>query len=249
MKGMVVHAGGWDTSIDDVRNVVVPNETDSYVPVPYGDFINTTIARLSNLNLRVVDQKFALARSGGQMFGALRCQNGINQPDWSLSIGLRSSYDRSLKIGLAAGHEVFVCDNLAFSGEVVMQRMHTGGVLVELPNRIDNMLGKVVTYKDKIMNEISLFKESVVDDLLAHDVIFDAARHQIIGPGNIIDIVDEWNHPTYDEFEECNAWSLFNAFTTVMGKKNPAVIMTKTVSLTNLFNNRFAKDAEYEQVA
>jgi hypothetical protein len=33
------------------------------------------------------------------------------------SIGIRNSHDKSLRLGLTAGLRVFVCSNMAFSGE------------------------------------------------------------------------------------------------------------------------------------
>jgi hypothetical protein len=77
------------------------------------------------------------------MFGVLTCTNGIAHKDYGLAIGLRTSYDRSLSVRMIAGTHVLCCDNLAFSGEVSMQRKHTANVFRDLPDLICRMLSGV----------------------------------------------------------------------------------------------------------
>jgi predicted SpoU family rRNA methylase len=61
------------------------------------------------------------------MFAVLTYSNGVEE-DMGLSIGIRNSYDKSMSIGVALGARVFVCDNLAISGEIRIVRKHTAGV-------------------------------------------------------------------------------------------------------------------------
>jgi hypothetical protein len=92
---LVVHRGGWQASQADLASVPVPEPTDSYVPVPYGRFVEEVELHVPRFGLKVKDARFALAREGEQMFGVLSCTNGHGATDWGLAIGLRNSYDRS----------------------------------------------------------------------------------------------------------------------------------------------------------
>jgi hypothetical protein len=75
------------------------------------------------------------------MFGVLTCANGKPAVDYALAIGLRSSTDRGLAVGIAAsGVRLFICDNLAFFGEVTAQRKHTAHVFRDQPDLIYRML-------------------------------------------------------------------------------------------------------------
>nr|MBS0019438.1 hypothetical protein [Gammaproteobacteria bacterium] len=49
-------------------------------------------------------------------------------------VGLRGSYDQTLPRGLAVGSRVFVCDNLAFSGEVTIKTKQTTFIGQRLPS-------------------------------------------------------------------------------------------------------------------
>src|SRR6185295_13974528 len=106
-----------------------------------------------------------------QMFGVLSCRNGRPDQDYCLAIGLRSSYDRTLSVGLAAGSRVFCCDNLAFSGEVQAARKHTVHVLRDLPDMVYRMLSNVCQQRGRIDEEIGAMKQRIVTTHEAHHVM------------------------------------------------------------------------------
>src|SRR5438093_3947750 len=153
-QDLVVHRGGWDSTAADLASVLVPDHTESYVAVPYGRLLEEVKLQVPRFGLKVVGERFALARDGNQMFGVLSCTNGHNAEDWCLAIGLRSSYDRSLAVGLVAGSHVFVCDNLAFHGETEATRKHTVHVFRDLPDMVYKLLSGVSALQSLIKNDI-----------------------------------------------------------------------------------------------
>src|SRR5438093_13614916 len=98
---LVVHRGGWEATKADLAAVPVPDPTDSYVPVPYGRFVEEVELHVPRFGLRITDEQFALARDGQQMFGVLTCTNGHGNDEYGLAIALRNSYNRSLSAELA----------------------------------------------------------------------------------------------------------------------------------------------------
>src|SRR5260221_7041599 len=115
---LLAHRVGWSATKADLAAVSIPEPTDSYHPVPSSRFIEEVALHIPRFGLRVQSEQFALAREGRQMFGVLTCVNGKPEADYGLVIGVRSSYDRSLAVSMCSGSRCFVCDNLAFSGEV-----------------------------------------------------------------------------------------------------------------------------------
>src|SRR5205807_1578946 len=73
----------------------------------------------------IVSQAHALAREGQRYFGLLQIVNGTFHDDYSLIMGIRNSHDKAFPAALCLGSGVFVCDNLAFSGEIKLARKHT----------------------------------------------------------------------------------------------------------------------------
>ena len=125
-------ASGEYCTLDELRNIPLPEETPTYKPVSHFD-LATNLAEVSGTLLRdyVLDRsQYGLARDGAQLFGIHTYRNGSDS--MGLSIGFRNSYDKSMSVGIAIGASVFVCDNLALTGKIAIARKHTSNVWQDL---------------------------------------------------------------------------------------------------------------------
>ena len=59
-------------------------------------------------------------------------------------LGLRNSHDKTFPAGIVAGSAVFICDNLAFSGEVKLARKHTTHITRDLPRLVQSAVGQLM---------------------------------------------------------------------------------------------------------
>jgi len=232
---LVVHRGGWDSTAADLASVAVPEPTESYVPVPYGRLVEEVKLHVPRFGLKVIEERYALAREGNQMFGVLSCRNGHNVQDWCLAIGIRSSYDRSLAVGLVAGSHVFVCDNLAFHGESGVSRKHTANVFRDLPDLIYSMLSRVSVLNARMAEEIAGMKVLPVTQERAHHVMVEAVQAGILPASRLPKVIEAWEEPRHEEFAPRTAWSLFNAFTEVQKSASPRFQMEGSLRLSSLF--------------
>jgi len=237
---LMLHAGGWSAGPGELAAVPLPPSTDSYVPVPYLRLIEEVKLQLPRFGLAVSREEYGLAREGRQMFGVLSCRNGRPDLDYCLAIGLRSSYDRSLSVGLVAGSRVFCCDNLAFSGEVQTARKHTVNVLRDLPDMVYRMLMRVAAAKDSIDREIARMKACSVDDRTAHHLMMAAMRRRAIRAARLPQVLNAWLTPSHEEFRPRTAWSLLNAFTEVQKSASPCVQMEGGLRLSTLFREELS---------
>ncbi|HXC67588.1 MAG TPA: DUF932 domain-containing protein [Nitrospiraceae bacterium] len=238
---LMLHAGGWNASKADLAAVPVPDPTDSYHPVPYGRFVEEVELHLPRFGLKVQSEAFGLAREGGQMFGVLTCTNGHNAKDYALAVGLRNSYDRSLSVGLVTGTRVFCCDNLAFSGEVRMQRKHTANVFRDLPDLIYRMLTQVSSMRERIRDEVADMKARAMTPERAHHLMVEAVKGGVLAASRLPKVLEAWEKPKHDEFASRSAWSLFNAFTEVQKDQSPRVQIDSSLRLSSLFRAKLAQ--------
>jgi len=234
MSTLTLHRGGWSATSADLASVPVPDETPSYVPVPYGRLIEEVKLHIPRFGLQVEDERYALAREGNQLFGVLTCRNG-HVDDWGLAIGLRSSYDRSLAVELVAGSRVFVCDNLAFHGETQRSRKHTVNVFRDLPDLIYRMLSDVSSMKDKMAQEIATMKITELSDQRAHDIMVRAIKAGALPASRLPKVLAYWEGTDSSDFQSRTAWTLFNSFTALAAQQSPAMQMDSTLRLTRLF--------------
>lgn len=238
---LLVHRGGWKATKADLAAVPVPEPTESYHPVPYGRFIEEVELHVPRFGLKIQSEAFALAREGAQMFGVLTCTNGHGPGDYALAIGLRSSYDRSLAIGVTAGGtRCFVCDNLAFFGEVTVQRKHTAHVFRDLPDLIYRMLSQVSTMRERIDAEIAAMKVRELTPAHAHHLMVEAVKANVLPASRLPKVIESWEEPRHEEFTPRTAWSLFNAFTEIQKAAGPRGQMEGSLTLSSLFRRELS---------
>ena len=63
-----------------------------------------------------------------------------------------------------------------------------------------------------------------------------AADCRAITASQIPDVLRGWRHPEHEAFQPRNAWSLFNAFTTVYREINPHAALRHGEALHGLFD-------------
>ena len=116
MNGMMLHCGSEEVTRKVVEMVPVPEHTDTWKPVPYGNAIEFLHEQAKErIGLPVVSERYGLNKDGAQLFALLVL--GDKAKEGGLAMELRASYNKSLANGCAVGKNVFVCDNLMFSGD------------------------------------------------------------------------------------------------------------------------------------
>lgn len=110
-----------ESTYGEVTNpTLVPEKTDTYVPLPNAKLISLTKEMVGNAGLDVVDAKYKMNKAGTQFFGAL----ALNDADDGISsqVAMVNSYDKSRAAGIALGARVDACWNLSFSHFKRMKR-------------------------------------------------------------------------------------------------------------------------------
>ena len=113
---LILHCGAAEVPRKALASVPTPRPTDTWQPIPHETYVHRIEQALPDYGLSVVQEAHAITHDGTRYFGLVQVQNGCSSPDYTWVLGLRNSHDKSLPAGLVAGSQVFVCDNLAFSG-------------------------------------------------------------------------------------------------------------------------------------
>jgi hypothetical protein len=237
MKGLMLHCGANAATLEEVLDVTTPPPTETHFPIPHGRLIDTVTNNLEEIGWTVTDSKFGLWKDGGDMFGIMGLDNGNGgQPDYQTILGLRNSHIKNFAAGLACGSSVFICDNLAISGDVVVFRKHTKHILTDLERLIFDALGKLREAKISQDVRIASYKATELRDTVVHDLIVRAVDAQIMANSYIAKVLAEYRNPTHEEFEERTAWSLMNSFTQVFKDTNPLDLGKRTTRLHGLLD-------------
>lgn len=214
---LTLHTGGATVDRAQLAAVKTPAATKSWHPIPHLNLLEGVQKTVERSGLKVVAESHALAHEGDRYFGLLQVQNGHNPDDYGLVLGLRNAHDKSFLAGLACGSQVFVCDNLAFSADVVIGRKHTIHIERDLPTLIESAVGRLGELRRSQDDRIAAYKKAELSDAEAHDLVIQALDARIVPVTRIPAILAEWREPRHPEFRTSrNAWRLFNGFTEVL---------------------------------
>ncbi len=235
---LVLHCGASAVTREQILDVQTPACTDTWHPIPHGDFIAQVEKALVATNMTVVEQAHSLTKDGNRYFGLLQVANCQSTgEDYSYILGLRNSHDKSYPAGLVVGSQVFVCDNLAFSGEIKIARKHTNRIMRDLPRLTVNAVGLLAERWTMMGDRIASYKTHEMNDAQAHDFIIRAVDGGAATLHQVPTILNEWRTPRHPEFAQGKtAWRLFNSFTEA-GKDSSLVMLPKrTINLHGLMD-------------
>jgi hypothetical protein len=237
MPGLILHCGGEKVDFSAVRASVTPEPQDAHYPIPHARILDLAVEGLERQGLHVVSGEHALAKEGMRYFGLLQLTNGADHGDFGLVAALRNTHDKSFAASMALGSRVFVCDNLAFSGEVTFARKHTRHAMMDLPRLVNDALGRLGTLKRSQEIRIEGYKAAELNDDQAYATIVRATMAKVIPNARIRDVVEQWHEPVHEEFMPRTGWSLFNGFTEILKRYPVEQIPTRTQVLHGLLDS------------
>ena len=230
---LMLHCGGEPATLEEIAAVPAPNETDTYKPLLHYDLALNTMRigeeMMSIRGFKVQRAGFGLSNEGRRMFGLVSFKNGVE--GMGLAVGFRNSYDKTMSAGFAIGGKVFICDNLALAGELVVMRRHTGGIIEELRDKLVLTFHKAHQTWDSLVNDRQRMQESELSNDRAYEIIGLAFGRQLIHPRQFLNVVREWRTPRHEEFKDRNLWSLYNGFTEVYKGLPIHEVMDKHIKL------------------
>jgi len=151
--GFLMHCGAKMATVNELEAVPVGPGSATYQPIAHAVFRNTVMDAIRERNLVVSREHWALSTKdyasgdptvysgpGARMFGIIGLVG--KHDDREAFLGLRNSTDKTIKIGFAIGHRIFICDNLALSGNYVVFKRHTSRLDLthEVNTGMDNAL-------------------------------------------------------------------------------------------------------------
>ena len=239
----MIHCGGTHVPRTSLDLVPLPSVTDTYRPIAHREFADIIENQLVNSGYSFGEQVHALNHEGQQYFGMAELLDGqqVHDKDWSLIAGWRSSYNKSLSASFVVGSQVFVCDNLAFFGEIKIARKHTPNIVEELPYLIGDAVNRTREAAELQQKRYQHYKDFHVTDKSANDTIIHLLRKGVITSGKVKKVVDEYYDPSHlehlNEHGNKTTWTLFNAATEALKGTGLAHLPQRTIKLHNIIDD------------
>lgn len=249
-SNLLLHCGAEAITRDALRGVLPSGPLGRFHnPTPYADFVDLVDENLAGIGYRINDEAFGVTNDGGRFFGLLEAAplEGEYLPrdqGYALSIGVRGSYDQSFPRGLAVGSRVFVCDNLCFSGEVVVKTRQTTNIGRRLPALVYSAMQQVAELAQVQANRAKVYRNFPMRPRWGDAALVELHRREVLNSQTLPRAIAEWDNPTHpehcEEGIERTAWTLQNAVTEAIKPLNgrPGVVnnVLRTVPLTRFLD-------------
>ena len=258
---------------EQLRMIPAKPKSDTHEPIKHIDFLESiekAIGRSGYIET-VGEPELGVSKDGEQFFGFIdiltkstRTSNGlILDGDVKLQIIARNANDMKFLANVNGGTTTMVGDNLAFFGNLMhfghensygqrRGRKHTAKIHQEMPQLLDDAVGRLANQVDSFENRYRLYKDTPVNDKQMHDLVcrsLDVTKEgkekkAVISTSFVYPVLKEWHDSQFAEFRhQKNAWGAFSAFTTAGTKgtdKKPIPIndqASRTQNLHDIFDD------------
>lgn len=236
---LILHKGARPIERAELNLIEAPPPTDTWFPIRHGQVLETVERTLGNAGFEIRKAQYGISSDQARFFGTLDLATTITE-GVSLCVGVRNSVDKTFPIGLTAGSRVFVCDNLAFNSDIYVSKKHTRFGKERFDEGISKALTALEQFRQVEALRIAHYRGTVLDEDEASATLLHAFEEGILSTRTLPEAINEWRHPTLDQFEPRTAWSLFNAFTEALKKRqaNPAEFASLTMKLYGLIDRQ-----------
>jgi hypothetical protein len=237
------HSGAVKISRGDLVQIPTPPRTMTWRPVGHDTLVSLIERHLNVRGFNIKTAEFAVQNGkvdgrqiqGAKLFATFVLENQLS--DMAFALGLRASNDKSMAIEMVAGASVFVCDNLALSGDAeIMWKKHTSGLHIEsvIPGGVDRAIRRLSNFEAGVAR----LKAANLTDQQAKALVVDSVLQGVLPKTMLPDVVKAYIQPPHPEFEPRTEWSLHNAYTEVYRTEyatKPNMLLESSQALGSFF--------------
>lgn len=237
-------------TLEELRQIPISpkgDRSDRWFGVQHGQLVDTIFNESDKLGLKVKDAQFGVSEDDADLFGDILFDNNRfigNAPDGTgYELGFRHSNLGRYSITMYAGLKVFICANgLIFSEYQVTRRKHTTGLEYFLADEIKRGLLNFLTQLKMNDNFVNSLKTTAATDNRVNRLLTEIGRAEIL-PWSHIGFVDKNYHEeniNVPEFKDRNLFSVYNSFTEIIKRRNPAEQHRTIARLKPFFDKEIA---------
>lgn len=225
---------------EELALVPTPPATDTHRPVPHYEIVQALVETLGFRHIGVVHDEYAVSPDGMKMFGILDLETEMHGARFA--IGLRNSHDKSMRLALTCGYRVFVCSNMAFSGDftpVLAKHSKSFSLVDAISVGVDRMQRNF----EPMRKQVEVWRQLELTDVTAKLIIYQAfIESELEVPRHLARRVhDLYFTPQHSEFQSRTLWSLSNAFTSAFKDLEPIPQFKATAKLSGFLEQRYSR--------
>jgi Domain of unknown function (DUF932) len=205
---------------DELALVLTPLGTATHRPIPHAEVVNALVDTLGLRKIGVAAEEYAVSKDGMNMFGVMEIDQAMEGARFAL--GIRNSNSKQFRLAVTVGYRVFVCENLAFSGDyspVLAKHTKNFSILNAMSIGVDEMMR---SFKPMV-EAVDRWRDSQLTDVAVRLLIYRAFIEGELEVPRHLDrrVHDLYFNPQHEEFRPRTMWSLSNAFTSAFKELEP----------------------------
>ncbi len=209
---LINHCGAKLVTKGDLELIPAPPATETWYPIRHYDVLECVENTLEASGFEIKSCRFSVSQRNKRFFGVLDLTSDLAD-GVSLSVGVRNSNDKTFPIGFCIGNRTFCCDNLSFSSDIVISKRHTRHGEDRYREGIADAIVKLVDYRRLEAERIEKLQHQPMPDNRAESILLRAWDKKLVGTRMLRPLLDEWRHPSFEEFRPRTAWSMLSAYT------------------------------------
>lgn len=214
---LCTHAGAFKASYEDLKAMKDPEKLGRiHTPVRHDVFVDGLREAVLMAGLQIEREQFAIMRGGAKLFGVMDFSSKDKRV--GACMGFRHGNDRSMRIKVVAGIRVFVCDNMALSGDqVLLNYLHTR--TFDPKAECIAAVSQYLEARHNFTSTIDRMRNATITDGRAKELIYDAIIRQDVLPLRMLPEVDRaYFAKETEDVKDRTVWGLHNSFTRALQK-------------------------------
>lgn len=210
--------------------IPTPERTATHKPIPHIQVVEALVQTLGFRHIGIHAEQYAVSDDGMRLFGVMELETTFTGCRFAL--GLRTSNDKSIALGVTVGYRVMVCSNLAFYGNYTpVLKKHTKNF--DLNSALSVGVDNIQRNFEPMVKAVESWRGMQVTDVEAKQVIYEAfIEGELEVPRHLARPVHEaYFNPPHEEFQARTMWSLSNAFTHAFKALDPIPMQRATAGL------------------
>ena len=216
--------------LENLGTIKYPERTDTYVPILHKDFAELVLETSDKQGFRVRNTNYDVAREGNIMRGIFAFVG--DDPLMDMQVGILNSYDKSKKVTIGLGSQVFICQNGMVSADYTMKRKHTGSVEDDIKYMIEEGMKRLYDeYRRNIEVREKLSSIEIAKSRYAELIGRMFIEENIITSTQLNIVKKEFEESKL--FPEPTAWSMYNHVNQALKFGHPADYINQHINLHN----------------
>lgn len=228
----------YNTTLQDLVAVKLPEQTKRYKPVSHAQLIDTTLNSIEKSGFKLDKQTYTWAADGQVANGRYTISN-IADREMQIQIGWQNSYNKQVSLKFAIGIHVFICSNGMVNGDMgTFKRKHVGDIQEFTPQSITEYIKSAgdsfreMQIQRELMKQVELTKRQQ-GELIGRMIV----EEGFISSSELNIIRKELHAPTHDYGAENSLWELYQHTTFSLKETHPVNWMTDHMSAHSFFVN------------